>query len=113
MNIIRKPIKININDKEYDFILDFEGAIVFQDLYGKSVFKGIDDITKNQDLKALACLIASCVKDENGAVGMDFVYRLELITTLTYFIEKIGALMENSLPQEEDSKKKVKRVNKI
>ena len=42
MNIMRKPIKMQIEEKEYDFILDFESAIEFQDLYGKSIFLGID-----------------------------------------------------------------------
>ena len=63
INIFRKPVIVEIEGKEYDFVLDFESAIVFQDLYGESVFVGIDKITKDQDLKALACLVASCLKD--------------------------------------------------
>ena len=51
MNIMRKPIKMQIEEKEYDFILDFESAIEFQDLYGKSIFLGIDKITREQEIK--------------------------------------------------------------
>lgn len=100
MNIMRKPIKIEIEKKNYDFILDFESALMFQDLYGKSIFLGIDTITKEQDLRALACLIASCLKDSDGCVGLEFVGKMDLMNALPFFIDKIGELMDNSLPKE-------------
>ena len=65
VNIMRKAVKVEIENNEYDFILDFESAIIFQDLFGDSIFLGIDKIIQKQDVKALACLIASCLKDEH------------------------------------------------
>ena len=92
MNIFRKPIKVEIENKEYDFVLDFESAIVFQDLYGKSIFFGIDKITKEQDIKALGCLIASCLKDKDTfkCVGMDFVRKVDLMEGLPFFTDKLA-----------------------
>lgn len=106
INIFRKPIKVEIENKEYDFILDFESAIVFQDLYGKSIFLGIDKITKEQDIRALSCLIASCLKDEKGCVGMKFVKKIDLMEGLPFFTEKLGELMENSIPHSDNEDKK-------
>lgn len=109
MNIMRKAIKVEIENNEYDLILDFESAMVFQDLYNESIFIGIDKIIQKQDIKALACLIASCLKNEDGCVGMDFVKGIDLMDGLPFFMEKIGELMENSLPMEDEkvAKKKV------
>ena len=112
INIMRKVIKVNIENNEYDLILDFESAIEFQDLYGESIFLGIDKIIQSQDVKALACLIASCLKDEDGCVGMEFVKEIDLMNGLPFFMEKIGELMENSLPMEEDEDKKKPKQKK-
>lgn len=108
MNIKRKVIPVEIEGKEYDFVLDFRSAMDFQDMYGKSIFEGLDRLGKTQDIKALGCLIASCLKEkENGkGVGFDFVADLDLMSALEYFMGKIEELMNNSLPQETDNKKK-------
>lgn len=108
MSIMRKAIKTNIENNEYDLVLDFESAMVFQDLYGESIFLGIDKIIQKQDIKALACLVASCLKDEDGCVGMDFVKEIDLMNGLPFFMEKIGELMENSLPLEDEKINKKK-----
>lgn len=108
VNIMRKAIKTNIENNEYDLVLDFESAMEFQDLYGESIFLGIDKIIQKQDIKALACLIASCLKDEDGCVGMDFVMKIDLMNGLPFFMEKIGELMENSLPTEDEKVDKKK-----
>ena len=86
--------------------------MVFQDLYNESIFLGIDKIIQKQDIKALACLIASCLKDEDGCVGMEFVKEIDLMNGLPFFMEKIGELMENSLPMEEDEDKKKPKQKK-
>ena len=107
MNIQRKVIKIELDGKEYDFILDFESAIEFQGLYKKSIFIGLSKISEEQDLLALACLIASCLKNEKGkAVGMDFVKKLDLMSTVEYFMNKLSELVDNSLPVEDEPNKK-------
>lgn len=108
MNIMRKVIKTKIENNEYDLVLDFESAMEFQDLYGESIFLGIDKIIQKQDVKALACLVASCLKGEDGCVGMDFVKQIDLINGLPFFVEKIGELMENSLPIEDENVDKKK-----
>ena len=111
INIKRKAIKVDIENNEYDLILDFESAIEFEDLFGESIFIGIDKIIQKQNVKALACLIASCLKNEDGCVGMEFVKEIDLMDGLPFFMEKIGELMENSLPTEENvDKKKPSRV---
>lgn len=112
VNIMRKVIKTNIENNEYDLVLDFESAIVFQDLYGESIFLGIDRIIQKQDIKALACLIASCLKDEEGCVGMEFVKKIDLMSGLPFFMDIIGELMENSLPTEENVDKKKPKQKK-
>ena len=112
MNIMRKAIKVEIENNEYDLVLDFESSMVFQDLYNESIFLGIDKIIQKQDIKALACLIASCLKDEDGCVGMEFVKEIDLMNGLPFFMEKIGELMENSLPMEEDEDKKKPKQKK-
>ena len=112
MNIMRKAIKVEIENNEYDLVLDFGSAMEFQDLFGESIFLGIDKIIQKQDIKALACLIASCLKDEDGCVGMEFVKEIDLMNGLPFFMEKIGELMENSLPMEEDEDKKKPKQKK-
>lgn len=107
MNIQRKVIKIELDGKEYDFILDFESAIEFQGLYKKSIFIGLSKISEEQDLMALACLIASCLKNEKGKpVGIDFVKKLDLMSTVEYFMNKLSELVDNSLPVEDEPNKK-------
>lgn len=116
ISIMRKPIKIEIDNKEYDFVLDFESALKFQDMYEKSIFVGIDNIRLTQDLRALAYLVASCVKDPatNKCVGLEFVNKLDLLAGLNFFMDKIAELMENSLPEETDEdKKKSSEVKEI
>lgn len=106
MNIKRKVIPVEIEGKDYEFVLDFRSAMDFQDMYGKSIFEGLDRLGKSQDLKALGCLIASCLKEDGKGVGFDFVAELDLMTALEFFMGKIEELMANSLPQETDNKKK-------
>lgn len=107
MNIIRKEIPIEINEKEYNFILDFESAIEFQMNYGKSIFVGLSKLSEEQDLLALAVLIASCLKGEDGKpVGMDFVKKLDLMSSMELFMDKLTALVDNSVPKEEKPTKK-------
>lgn len=107
MNIQRKVIKVELNEKEYDFILDFESAIEFQGVYKKSIFIGLSKISEEQDLLALACLIASCLKNEKGKpVGMEFVKKMDLMSTVEYFMGKISELVDNSLPVEDEPNKK-------
>lgn len=107
MNIQRKVIKVELNEKEYDFILDFESAIEFQGAYKKSIFIGLSKISEEQDLLALACLIASCLKNEKGKpVGMEFVKKMDLMSTVEYFMGKISELVDNSLPVEDEPNKK-------
>ena len=112
MSIKRKAMKVEIENNEYDLILDFESAMEFEDLFGESIFLGIDKIIQKQNVKALACLIASCLKGEDGCVGMEFVKEIDLMNGLPFFMEKIGELMENSLPMEEDEDKKKPKQKK-
>lgn len=107
MNIQRKAIPMEIDGKEYEFILDFESAIEFQGKYGDSIFVGLSKLSEKQDLYAMACLIAFCLKDSTGkCVGLDFVKKLDLINGLDFFMDKLSALMDNSLPEEDDNAKK-------
>lgn len=114
MNLKRKVIEIKINEEKYEMILDFESAIEFEDLYGKSIFEGIKKVSTEQNIKALACLIASCVKKDGECVGMDFVKGMDLMTNLEFFISKLGELMENALDtdSEENVQKKTAQKKK-
>ena len=113
MNIMRKVIKVEIENNEYDLVLDFGSAMEFQDLFGESIFLGIDKIIQEQDIKALSCLIASCLKNEDECVGMDFVKKIDLMNGLPFFVDILGELMENSLPVEESEGKKKPKQKKI
>lgn len=108
MNIQRKVIPMEIEGKEFEFILDFESAIEFQTNYGKSIFVGLSKLSEEQDLVALACLIASCLKDkETGKpVGMDYVKKLDLMNGLEFFMDKLTDLVDNAMPKEETPSKK-------
>lgn len=111
MNILTKPIKIQVNDKEFDFVLDMDAAINFQDLAGVNILVGIDKVTQNQDLKMLAYLMATCLKYNGSAVGLDFVSKLDLMGAIDLFMPKLAELMMNSLPQEdgESTEKKTEK----
>lgn len=107
MNIQRKEIPMEINGENYAFVLDFESAIEFQSSYGKSIFVGLSKLSEEQDLVAMAMLIASCLKDKNGKpVGLDFVKGLDLMGGLELFTDKLTALVDNSVPAEETPTKK-------
>ena len=107
MNIQRKVIPMEIEGKKYEFVLDFESAIEFQGAYGKSIFVGLSKLSEEQDLVALACLIASCLKGEKGKpVGMEFVKKMDLMGGLELFMDKLTALVDNSVPSEETPTKK-------
>lgn len=107
MNIQRKVVPVELEGKNYEFVLDFESAINFQSYYGKSIFVGLSEISK-KDIFAVCCLIASCLKDEKTgkSVGMDFIEKIDLFEGLEFFMDKVGILMENSLPKEDTDKKK-------
>ena len=107
MHIKRKVVPMEIEGRKYEFILDFESALEFQSNYGKSIFVGLSKISEEQDIVALACLIGACCKDENGKpVGLDYVKKLDLMSGLEFFMDKITALVDNSLPKEDENKKK-------
>lgn len=107
MNLKRKVIEIKINKEKYEMILDFESAIEFEDLYGKSIVEGIKKISTEQNIKALACLMASCIKKDGKCVGIDFVKNMDLMSNLEFFIGKLGELMENAL--DTDSEENVQK----
>lgn len=110
MSLKKRVIEIEIDKKAYEMALDFESAIEFQDIYGKPIFDGIQDITNKQDVKAMAVLIASCLKENGKCVGMEFVKGLDLMQYLPMFMEKLGELMNNSLPTEDkETKSKTKK----
>ena len=112
MNLKRKVIDLKIGKEKYEMILDFESAIEFEDLYGKSIFEGIKKISTEQNIKALACLIASCVKKDGTCVGMDFVKGMDLMSNLEFFIGKLGDLMDNSLDTDSEENVQKKTAQK-
>ncbi|MGL5718295.1 MAG: hypothetical protein ACRCX2_35150 [Paraclostridium sp.] len=116
MNLKRKVIIVEHLGEKFEMILDFESAIEFEDLYGKSIFEGIKKISTEQNIKALACLLASCLKKNGKCVGMDFVKGMDLMANLEFFMTKLGELMDNSLDtdSEENVQKKTnqKRIPK-
>ena len=109
MNINRKVIEVEINDRKMAMVLDFESAIKYQENMKESIFVGVQRIGKEMDILAFAHLIASTLRDENDKlVGIDFVKKLDLVGSLDFFMGKLGELMDNSVPEakEQDPKKK-------
>lgn len=110
MNINRKAIKVIINEREMEMVLDFESAINYQEKMNESIFVGVQRIGKEMDILAFAHLIASTLRDVDGdLVGIDYVKSLDLVSSIDFFMGKLGELMDNSVPQakeEKNSKKK-------
>ena len=105
MNINRKKTFIELNGRKYAMVLDFESAIYFQENTGKSIFEGINNIGKNQDMLSLAYLVGATLRDKNdNLVGVDFVKRLDLVNSLEPLMQAMGDLMENSIQKESVSK---------
>lgn len=108
MNIQRKSVKMNINGKEYDAIIDFKAAIDFEMRTKKSMIKEIEELGKTQSIVTIANIMASIIKDENNnSIGLDAILDLDLVDGASYFMEKIYELVDSSLPvaTEEDKKK--------
>lgn len=106
MNLSRKVVKVEINERNYGMVLDFESAITYHEFTNESIFVGVNKIAQEQDLLSLAYLIASTLRDENdNLVGLDFVKKLDLVESLNVFMDKLTELMDNSVPKE-DAKKK-------
>ena len=113
MDIIRKVIKIELNGQEMGMVLDFESAITYQELTGESILKGVQRISKEMDIKALCCLMASVLRDKNdNLVGIDFIKKLDMMNGMNFFMDNIMQLMENAMPKDDD-KKKINQVKKM
>lgn len=103
MNIQRKEIEIKLNDKNYVAVLDFGAAIYFEGLTKKSLLVEIQNIATSQNMSTIACLMASVIKKENNkSIGLKEIEKVDLIEGLTYFMEKMNELFENSLPEDEE-----------
>lgn len=115
MNIQRKEIDIELNGKNYKMVLDFGAAIEFEGYTNKSILIEMQRIGTEQNMTTLAYLMASVIKKENNkSIGIKAIAELDLVSGMTYFVEKMGELFENSLPagddndiDEEDVKKKM------
>lgn len=110
MNINRKTIEVEINDRKMSMVLDFESAIYYQENMNESIFVGVQRIGKEMDIIALVNLIASTLRDEEDKlVGLDFVKKLDLIEAVDFFMGKIGELMDNSVPEAKEKNPKKKK----
>lgn len=110
MNINRKKIEVEINDKKMALVLDFESAIKYQEAMNESIFVGVQRIGKEMDILAFAHLIASTLRDEDDdLVGIDFVKKLDLVGAVDFFMGKIGDLMDNSVPEAKEKNPKKKK----
>lgn len=116
MNIQRKEIDVVLNGKNYKAVLDFGSAIEFEGLTKKSLLVEIQNIATNQSMTTLAYLMASVIKKENNkSIGLKEIEKVDLVDGLTYFMEKMNELFENSLPEdtesnEEEIKKKMTEI---
>ena len=103
MNIQRKEINIELNGKQYVAVIDFGAAVEFEGLTGKSIITEMSNIANTQSMHTLACIMASVIKKEkNKSIGLNEVLKVDLIDGMSYFIDKMGELFENSLPKDEN-----------
>lgn len=110
MNINRKAIEVVIEDKKMEMILDFESAIYYQENMNESIFAGVQRIGKEMDVLAFAYLIASTLREVDGdLVGIDYVKKLDLVSSIDFFMNKLGELMDNSVPQAKEEKNPKKK----
>lgn len=114
MNIQRKEIDIQLNGKDFKAVLDFGAAIEFEGLTGKSIVTEIQKLSQTNSLYTLAAIMACVIKkDKNKSVGMQEISKVDLVGGLSYFVEKMEELFENSLPKDEDedevNKKKIEQ----
>ena len=105
MNVNRKKTFVNLEGKRYAMILDFESAIYFQELTDKSIFEGIEEISKNKNLASLAYLVGATLRDkDDNIVGIEKVKKMNLLTNLEPLMGAMASLMENSIEKEEKAK---------
>lgn len=98
MNIQRKTIELELNGKKYEAVLDFGAAIEFESLTGKSIINEIQKLEKTNSMSTLAYIMASVIKKEkNKSVGIKLIETVDLINGLSYFMDKMTELFENSL----------------
>lgn len=103
MNIQRKEVDIVLNGKKYKAVIDFGAAVEFEGLTGKSILTEMSNIAKTQSMHTLACVMASVIKkEENKSIGLEEVCKVDLIDGMSYFIDKMNELFDNSLPKDEE-----------
>ena len=103
-----KPVEIIINGKKYDLTLDFGTAIEYQLETGEDVMKAFDKLAE-ADLIALCQLLAAMLKDKKTGepVGMAFVKKIDIMSSLDYLTDKVLEVMGMStMPMDENQAKK-------
>lgn len=114
MNLIRKPVKVELNGENYEMIIDMQAAITYDQYRGESILQGLDKVLEHSDMTALAFIVASCLKKDDVAVGIDFVNQIDMFDFVEIFMPKIGELMSNGLPKMtgESTEKKTKKASR-
>lgn len=94
--MINKAIPVTIKEKEYEIVVNV-GSMLAVEKIAKRGFLEVLKETEKGELGPIAILLASCLKDNKKAVGLDFVEALEfgeMETLLSPLMEAIT----NSFP---------------
>ena len=89
-----KKVKITLDKKDYDLVLDLRSALLFQDLQGETIFEGIEGIASKQDVAAIVNLLCATVRNKKGEpIKKEFILGLDLIQNLPNIMQALNDLL--------------------
>lgn len=89
-----KRVKITLDNKDYDLVLDLRGALLFQELQGETIFEGVDKIANKQDMTAIINLLCSTVRNKKGEpIKKEVILGLDMIENLPAIMVALNDLL--------------------
>lgn len=88
-----KKVKITLDNKDYDLVLDLRSALLFQELQGETIFEGVDKIANKQDITAIVNLLCATVRDKGKPVKKEFILGLDMLENLPAIMLALNDLL--------------------
>lgn len=89
-----KKVKITLDNKSYDLVLDLRSALLFQQLQGETIFEGIEGIASKQDVAAIVNLLCSTVRNKKGEpIKKETVLSLDMMKNLPNIMIALSELL--------------------
>lgn len=96
MSKVNPGVKI-VLDKERTLLLDLNAMVRYEEVTGKSLFKGID--LNNMGAKELRALIWACLVHEDSNLTLKDVGAWINADNMTAFAQKLDAAVSNAVPE--------------